>query len=283
MIIFPNAKINLGLHITSRRSDGYHNLDTVFYPVPIYDALEIVTDGSTLPGEEPFVFTSGGLAIQGNPQENLCVKACRLVLADFPNIPPFQIHLHKHIPMGAGLGGGSADAAFTLVLLNRKFKLGLTEGRLLEYALRLGSDCPFFILNSPCSATGRGEELAPLRLDLSGWHLIVVFPGIHLPTADAFRSVRPAVPLQSAKETVQTPVENWRNSLQNDFEAGASSRYPELSRIRETLYAAGASYVSMSGSGSAMYGFFSKEAISRPLFPGHYRVFYLPHPEDIRN
>lgn len=187
MIVFPNCKINLGLHILRKRTDGFHDLETIFYPLPVTDALEVLP-AATL------TFASSGIAVPGNEADNLCLKAFHLLLQDFPHIQPVNIHLHKHIPIGAGLGGGSADAAFMLQLLNQKFQLGLTTDALVAYAAQLGSDCPFFILNKPCFATGRGEVMEPVELDLSGYSFLLVHPGIHVNTGWAFRQLTPKQP-----------------------------------------------------------------------------------------
>lgn len=274
MIVFPNCKINLGLHILRKRADGYHDLETVFYPVRFTDILELIPDRSTT--DQPVNYSQSGLEIQGNPLDNLCVKAYQLLKKDYPALPPVKMHLHKVIPTGAGLGGGSADAAFTLRLLNDYFKLGLTDEQLLQYALVLGSDCPFFILNKPAYATGRGELLEPVTTDLTGYTLVIVNPGIHVPTAKAFAGIRPAQPEKSLKEIIAQPVLSWADELVNDFEKPIFYQYPEIAAIKDELYRAGATYASMSGSGSTVYGLFAE---GKPLIlnlPPAYFIKVLP-------
>ncbi len=266
MIVFPNCKINLGLHITRKRQDGYHDLETVFYPVAVKDILEAITGNDQ---QSPIQFTLTGLPVAGNTDNNLCMKAWQLLKNDFPQLPAIQLHLHKNIPMGAGLGGGSADGAFTLQLLNNKFRLRLSDTQLLDYALQLGSDCPFFILNKPCYATGRGEILTPVQVDLSGYSWVLVHPAVHISTAWAFANITPAAPAQSLQEAISLPVEQWKDAVTNDFEAPVCAHYPELKKVKEDLYRAGAVYASMSGSGSSFYGLFSKGQIQQELLPSY--------------
>jgi 4-diphosphocytidyl-2-C-methyl-D-erythritol kinase len=270
MIVFPNAKINLGLRITGKREDGYHNLDTVFYPIQFQDALEIIThpdqSGSWVS------FSSSGLPIPGATTENLCNKAYHLLKERFPELPVIQMHLHKHIPMGAGLGGGSADGAFTLRLLNDKYKLNLSETELIELALDLGSDCPFFIKNTPVHATGRGEIMEPTAVDLSDKKIVLVLPGIHVSTAIAFRDC-PIEPNAIACNTItQQPIEEWKDRLINDFEHTVFPVYPALKKIKEQLYDAGAIYASMSGTGSTVFGIFDDTPNLKQLFSPDYQV-----------
>lgn len=274
MIVFPNCKINLGLHILRKRADGYHDLETVFYPVRFTDILELIPERTTT--DQQVNYAQSGLDIQGNPLDNLCVKAYLLLKKDYPALPPVKMHLHKVIPTGAGLGGGSADAAFTLQLLNDYFKLGLSTDQLLHYALSLGSDCPFFILNKPAYATGRGELLEPVSVDLTGYTLVIINPGIHVPTAQAFAGIRPAQPERSLKEIIALPVSSWAYELINDFEKPIFYQYPEIAAIKDELYRAGAVYASMSGSGSTVYGLF---ADGKPLIlnlPPDYFIKVLP-------
>ena len=274
MIVFPNCKINLGLHIVNKRADGYHNIETVFYPLPFYDVLEVVQ--STDSSKETELIISG-IKTDGEPASNLCVKAFMLLKKDFPQLPPLKIYLHKNIPVGAGLGGGSADAAFMLVLLNEKFKLGLTRQQLLSYALELGSDCPFFILNTPSFATRRGEELEPLSIDLSSYKLILVNPGIHINTSWAFSQVTPSTPTKKLRDIVFHPVELWKQHLKNDFELPVFSAHPEIRTIKSTLYDSGAIFAGMSGSGSSVYGIFRpRDIIENSIFPGDYFVKEIP-------
>lgn len=268
MIIFPNCKINLGLHILRRRPDGFHDLETVFYPLPLRDALEVVSDDN-------LQFGSSGIPVPGDEQDNLCLKAWHLLKADFPDLPPVKIHLHKHIPIGAGLGGGSADAAFMLRLLNDKFRLEISDEQLIAYAARLGSDCAFFIRNKPCYATGRGEVLEPLELDLSQYSWLLVYPGIHVNTGWAFGQITPRVPEQKLQQSILQPVEEWKNRICNDFEAPVFRAHPVLMEIKVQLYEAGALYATMSGSGSAMVGIFPKDKVADALWDAGYRVFKI--------
>lgn len=256
MISFPNCKINLGLHIIGKREDSFHNLETVFYPVPFRDALEIISNPETAPEIE---FTATGLAVEGNPEDNLCIKAYRLLKKDFPELPTVKIHLHKTLPMGAGLGGGSADAAFMLKMLNEKFRLNISTSKLISYSLQLGSDCPFFIVNKPCFATGRGEALEEIAVDLSAYKILLVNPGIHISTGWAFSNITPALPERSIKEIIQQPVNTWKAGLKNDFEAPVFAAYPAVKEIKSNLYSLGAIYASMSGSGSTVFGIFPKD------------------------
>lgn len=254
MIVYPNCKINLGLHILRKRADGYHDLETVFYPVQLTDILELIPASNST--DQPVNYSQSGRLIDGAPSDNLCVKAWQLLKKDFVDLPPVSLHLHKVIPTGAGLGGGSADAAFTLRLLNDYFKLDIPAPRLQEYALQLGSDCPFFLFNKPCFATGRGEILEPIQTDLSGYTLVIINPGIHVSTAKAFAGVRPSQPEKSIKEIMAQPVSSWADELINDFEKPVFAAYPELAYIKDELYRSGAVYASMSGSGSTVYGLF---------------------------
>lgn len=248
MIAFPNAKINLGLHILRKRPDGYHDISGLFYPIPLKDVLEIIE-------ATKLSFTSSGLPIPGNPASNLCLKAYQLINADH-DIPPVAMHLHKVIPMGAGLGGGSADGAFMLKMLNEKFSLGLSVSQLEAYAARLGSDCPFFINNQPALASGRGTELSAHNLNLSGYFLALVFPGVHIGTAEAYTGVKPNDQREDPGTVLNSAVASWKNRLVNDFEASVFPKYPALQAIKDALYMAGAEYASMTGSGSTLYGLF---------------------------
>ncbi len=251
MLTFPNCKINLGLNIVAKRSDGYHDLETIFYPILLKDVLEVV--------QSPAMnFTASGLEIKGDPSSNLCLKAYTLLQKDFPELPPVNIHLHKVIPMGAGLGGGSSDGAFMLTILNNQFNLQLSEEQLLNYALQLGSDCPFFILNIPVFATGRGEVMEKIELELSPYKFLIVNPGIHISTKEAFETLKPKAPLKSANDIVLQPVETWKNELVNDFESSIFPRYPLLADIKQKIYNAGAVYASMTGTGSTVYGIFEQ-------------------------
>jgi 4-diphosphocytidyl-2-C-methyl-D-erythritol kinase len=271
MIVFPNCKINLGLHILRKRNDGYHDLETIFYPVPLTDILEIIVyhehdRSSSIP------FSVSGLAIDGDSASNLCLKAYWLLKKDFPDLPHIQMHLHKVIPAGSGLGGGSADASFALKVFNTLFNLKLTDKQLMEYGMELGSDCPFFIINKPCIATGRGEIMEEISIDLSGYKIILVNPGIHINTGDAFRGLRPQETEKNLKEVIMNPVEKWKDELINDFEKVIFKKHREIVDIKDQLYIKGASYASMSGSGSTVFGLFPKQKNPRLSFPENYFV-----------
>ena len=271
MIIFPNCKINLGLNVIRKREDGYHDLKTFFYPVDICDVLEVIT--ATGKDSKAVEFAITGLNVSGDEQDNLCIKAYKLLKKDFPDLPFIKMHLHKAIPMGAGLGGGSADAAFTLLLLNKKFQLNLSQQRLMDYGFQLGSDCPFFIINKPNFAQGRGEVLEQINCDLSSYQFLIVNPGIHIGTKWAFSKIQPAIPQQSIKEIIQQPVETWKDILTNDFEKPVSQYYPQLKSLKEKLYELGASYAAMTGSGSTFFGIYSKtQKLETNIFPKEYFV-----------
>jgi 4-diphosphocytidyl-2-C-methyl-D-erythritol kinase len=267
LVLFPNCKINLGLHILRKREDGFHDLQTVFYPIPLRDALEVIQHLSPVTDLE---YSGSGLMLDGNLSDNICVKAYHLLKKDFPQLPAVKMHLHKSIPLGAGLGGGSADGAFTLVLLNKKFGLGIPEHRLLRYALELGSDCPFFIKNTPCFATGRGELLEDLEIDLSAYRFVLVNPRIHVNTGWAFSQIRPSAERPSLKEIVRLPVTQWKDRLTNDFEEPVFRQHPEIKNIKKALYQQGAVYAAMTGTGSTVFGIFPKEAEPAFSFPAHY-------------
>ncbi len=265
MLDFPNAKINLGLYITSKRPDGFHDLQSCFYPVNWCDALEI------LPASEE-VFDITGLPVPGSPDNNLCLKAYNLLNKDY-DLPPVHMHLQKVIPMGAGLGGGSADAAFTLKILNKQFKLDLSDDILENYARQLGSDCAFFIRNEPVIATEKGDVFSPVQLNLSGYTCVIVYPGIHITTAEAYANIKAVEPECHISMLLKQEVRIWKNILKNDFEDALFPKYPELPLIKEKLYNAGAVYASMTGSGSAVYGLFKNEKIGDLIFPSHYLIW----------
>ncbi|THU40262.1 4-(cytidine 5'-diphospho)-2-C-methyl-D-erythritol kinase [Niastella caeni] len=287
MIVFPNCKINLGLHVIRKRDDGYHDLETIFYPLPLRDALEVLKRETANVKREtpeghsskehfgPVAIHMSGLPVQGKAEDNLCIKAYNLLKKDHPQLADIDMYLHKAIPMGAGLGGGSADGAFTLQLLNEKFQLNISRERLLDYSLQLGSDCPFFIINKPCFATGRGELLQGIQLDLSAYSFLVVHPGVHINTGWAFSHLTPAPSSQPLKEIIQQPIANWQKLLKNDFEAPVCKHHPELQAIKEKLYNSGALYASMTGSGSCFYGIFPKQQLPAIQWPVHYAVFEL--------
>ena len=247
MIVYPNAKINIGLNVLKKRLDGYHEMSSVFYPVmDLYDILEI------LPAKD-FSFSSSGIAIPGN--SNICVKAFELLKADF-GIGNVKIHLHKQIPIGAGLGGGSADGAFTLKALNTLFKLKLSNAQLEKYALQLGADCPFFIENTPKYVTGIGEKMMSIDLDLSIYEIRLINPGIHISTKDAYSGIVPKTPKLTVEEIIKLPINEWKNKLKNDFEKSVFEKHPQLEELKDNLYKEEAIYASMSGSGSVLYGVF---------------------------
>ena len=260
MILYPNAKINLGLSVLQKREDGFHNLETLFYPVNVNDVLEIVE------GEE-LRMCQYGIEYPGDPMDNLCIKAYRALAADF-DIPPVEIHLFKKVPVGAGLGGGSSDAAFTLRALNEMFSLELSDEKLAAYAATLGSDCPFFVYNRPMLGTGRGEILEPVEVPaLEGYEIKLVYPPYFVSTAAAYGGIIPRsrwpemgweADSKSVMDILSQRVETWKNSLVNDFEKTVFAKIPELAAYKEELYAQGAVYASMSGSGSAFFGIFRK-------------------------
>lgn len=266
MLLFPNCKINIGLQITSKRADGFHNLQTIFYPAKWHDAVEILS----APGSEETTLTTSGLRIDSDPTKNLCYQAWAILKEAFPQLPAVRIFLHKAIPMGAGLGGGSADAAFVLKALNQKFSLGLSNTDLMDVAARLGSDCSFFIHNNAAFAEGRGEVLQPLPINLNGYSCFIVFPALSINTAWAFSKMSPAEPTHDLRWAVTQPVDEWKNYIVNDFEAVVSKQFPEIAAIEEQLYLSGAVYASLSGSGSAVYGIFKGEDVDVPTFPDHY-------------
>lgn len=252
MICFPNAKINLGLHILSKRPDGYHNIETVFYPINLFDALEIV------PAPEGITtFSQTGIQIDGKPEDNLVMKAYHLLKKDY-DLPEAAIYLRKQIPFGAGLGGGSSDAAFVIKLLNDFADLKLSIEQMEAYAGRIGADCPFFIQNKPVFAEGIGSIFSPATISLQTYHLVVVKPSAFVSTKEAYAQVKPQQPAVPLKEIICLPVNEWKNHLINDFEPGVFARYPEIGEIKQQLYAEGALYASMSGSGSAVFGIFDK-------------------------
>ncbi|HMH24895.1 MAG TPA: hypothetical protein VK563_24135 [Puia sp.] len=309
MVFFPNCKINLGLRILRKRPDGYHDLETVFYPLPLKDVLEIipassakppthhaahstagssttpVTPSSVTPDPAPsttpvdttpaFHLHASGLPIPGDPSTNLCARAWELLKKDFPELPPTEAWLHKNIPMGSGLGGGSADGAAMLQLLDRTFDLKLGKERLLDYAEKLGSDCPFFILNKPCLGRGRGELLEPIGLDLSMYSFVLVHPGIPVSTASAFSLVSPGHPATPLATIIGQPVNTWAAELVNDFEAPLLGQYPELGLIKKKLYVNGALFASLTGSGSSFFGIFEKGKAPTLNFDQHFQVDVL--------
>jgi 4-diphosphocytidyl-2-C-methyl-D-erythritol kinase len=248
MIVYPNAKINLGLNILRKRVDGYHDISSIFYPVKeIFDILEIIPSTS-------FSFSSSGTAITN--LGNICIRAFDLLKADF-NISPVRISLHKQIPVGAGLGGGSADGAFTLIALNQIFDLNIPNFQLEKYALKLGADCPFFIYNTPKYITGIGDMMTSVDLDLTPYEIKFIFSDLHISTAEAYAGIVTKENKVSLLESINQPMKNWRENVKNDFEASAFKKYPELQKQKKDLYNNGAIYASMTGSGSVLYGIFT--------------------------
>lgn len=270
MLSFPNCKINLGLNILRKREDGFHDLETIFYPVGLRDALEIITTDNP----EEITYSFSGNIVNGNEADNLCIKAYHLLKKGFPALPSIKLHLHKAIPMGAGLGGGSADGAFTLKLLNDKFRLELSTDQLLGYAATLGSDGPFFIINKPCFASGRGEILSEIETDLSAYTIVLINPGIHINTGWAFSQLTPAVPEQVILDIIKQPIASWKDELRNDFEIPVFAAHPQIKEIKEKLYDSGALYAAMSGSGSTVFGIFPKGHLI-PDFPESYFSYLL--------
>ena len=261
MLTNPIAKINLGLNVVRKRPDGYHDLETVFYPVPIHDALEVYPMAPQFPSSVDCDLKVTNLVIDGDEQRNLVVRAYNLLKADCPSLPRVHAHLFKGIPTQAGMGGGSSDCGFMITLLNQMFQLGLSDQQMIQYAARLGADCAFFILNRPCYAEGIGEKLQPISLDLSGWYLSLVRPDIPVSTREAFALIKPCRPQVCCREVVQLPVEQWRDALVNDFEASVFAVHPELGAVKDRLYQLGATYAAMSGSGSTLF------ALSRQPLP----------------
>ncbi len=265
MIVFPNAKINLGLHIVAKRPDGFHNIESCFYPVNWTDILEIISAGS-------FSFTSSGIPIPGDPAGNLCVKAYQAIKKDM-DLSPVQMHLHKVVPIGAGLGGGSADGAFTIRLLNTNFNLGLSAVQMEDYARTLGSDCAFFIRNKPVFCYGKGDQFSEIQVNLSGYFIVLVNPQIHVGTAEAYAGITPMQPATSLQEILQGSVASWRGKLINDFEKTVCSKYPAIAAVKDELYQKGALYASMTGSGSTVYGIFEQEQEITSVFPENYLIW----------
>ena len=257
MITFPIAKINLGLNVVEKRPDGYHNLETVFYPVPIKDALEVYPMDADFPSDVDCDLKVTNIHIEGDEQKNLVVKAYNLLKQDFPTLPRIHTHLYKGIPTQAGMGGGSSDCGFMITLLNSQFQLGLSQQQMINYAAKLGADCAFFIVNTPSYAEGIGEVLSPVDLDLSGWYLSVVRPAIPVSTKEAFSLITPSHPAKNCRDVVMQPIETWRNDLTNDFEKSVFALHPEIGAIKDRLYEMGAVYAAMSGSGSSLFGLFT--------------------------
>jgi 4-diphosphocytidyl-2-C-methyl-D-erythritol kinase len=266
MILFPNAKINVGLWVVEKRNDGYHNIETLFLPIGLSDVLEFVESDR----DEPLIAISG-MELEGDSSDNLVMRAWKL-MHDLYGIAVVDIHLHKIIPSGAGLGGGSSDAAFMLKGLNDHFGIGCSSDELESLAAILGSDCAFFIKDIPAIGKGRGEMLQPVELDLEGYELVLVNPGIQVSTRDAYTGVIPAKSERNLRELLLFPVAEWQDQLSNDFEKWVFVKYPEIKQVKEKLRAAGAEYAAMSGSGSSVFGIFRKNhsVFPKELFPGYY-------------
>ena len=265
MLAFANAKINIGLNVTEKLPSGYHNIETVFYPIKIHDVVEI-TDAQLISCKV------AGIDIEGNPEDNLCYKAFRLLQKDC-NFPAQQITLLKQIPIGAGLGGGSSDAAHLIKVIDQKFNLGLSVSEMEQYAAQLGADCAFFIQNKPVYAYGKGDQFKPLTLDLSAYNMVLVKPEIHVSTAEAYAGMIPQASEANLIELVQQPLEHWKNHIKNDFERMVFEKYPAIRDVKNALYRAGALYAAMSGSGSSVYGIFDK-TISLPELEQKNKVYY---------
>ncbi len=261
MICFPNAKINIGLNITSKRTDGYHNLETIFYPVPLTDVLEFIVS------ENKNTIHVSGTDLKISANENICIKAYNLLSTDY-ELPSLDIYLHKNIPNGAGLGGGSADASFFLKELNNFFNLKIPDKKLMDFAGQLGADCPFFIHNKSVYASGTGTIFDEIKLDLSLYYIVIVKPDFSISTPEAFKNIVPSIPDISLKELIKKPVKEWKNFIKNDFEHSLFPKYPQLSELKQKLYDLGAVYASMSGSGSAIYGLFTEKPAIKENFKG---------------
>jgi 4-diphosphocytidyl-2-C-methyl-D-erythritol kinase len=264
MILLPPCKINLGLRILRKREDGFHELESCFYPVQLHDMLEVIPAGT---GDS--VFTFSGITIDAPLESNLVYRAWRLLSALY-KLPAIRLHLHKQIPMGAGLGGGSADGSYTLKILSEIFDLHLSPEALHHYATELGSDCAFFMKEEACMAYGRGEVLRPLQLSLAGWYIVLVKPDIHISTQEAFRSIRPSVPVNNLEDLLKLPLSEWKDLVCNDFEAPVFLKYPQIRHIKEELYRNGAEFALMSGSGSAVFGLFRDKPGLKEHFHGNF-------------
>lgn len=264
MVVFPNAKINIGLFITGKRPDGFHNLVSCFFPVPWHDVLEVVES-------DQLAFESSGISIPGNTEDNLCLKAYHLLAADY-DLPPVKIHLLKKIPIGAGLGGGSADATYMLKACNQLFDLKIDDHQLETYAGKLGSDCPFFVKNQPVIARGTGNEFEEIDLDLKGKFLVMVNPNLHVSTAEAYGGLRGYSTEPDLKEWLQSPMSSWQGKVKNDFEASIFQKYPAIASVKEKLYEMGAQFACMTGSGATVLGIFEKEMDVKSHFPEDYEV-----------
>ncbi len=265
MYVLPNAKINIGLNIVSKRPNGYHNLQTVFYPIPITDAIEIRQIEKPV---EPYEFETSGIFVPGIAKENLVVKVFLALQKEF-DLPPISINLAKHIPVGAGLGGGSSDCAFMMKMLNDFFSLDFSIEEMQSRLSAFGADCSFFVRNKPVFAEGVGDEFSPIGITLKGYFIVLIKPNIHISTQQAYSVVTPSMPAANLKDILTTEqVSQWRSRVNNDFEKFLFPLYPELVTIKNTLYDMGAIYASMSGSGSAIYGIFDRPVTNaQTIFP----------------
>jgi len=275
MLTFPCAKINLGLNVIEKRPDGYHNLETVFYPIPLHDVLEIKSMDEQFPSLLPCDIKITGDAIKCKDEDNLVVKAYQLLAADF-QMPRVHVHLYKQIPSQAGLGGGSSDAGYMIRLLNERFKLNLGNAEMECYAAKLGADCAFFIKSEPAFATGIGDQLAPIDMpkdSLKGYHLCIVKPNIAISTKEAYAGITPKKAAKCCRDIVKQPIDTWKEELVNDFETSVFTKHPTIKEIKEKLYSFGAAYASMSGSGSALYGIF-KNAPSKNMSSHFDKCFF---------
>lgn len=272
MINFPIAKINLGLNVVSKRPDGYHNLETVFYPVSmVRDALEVTEMHPDFPSPTPCDIKISNIAIEGDEQHNLVVRAYNALAAKYP-LPRIHAHLYKGIPTQAGMGGGSSDCAYMITLLNKMFSLNMTTQEMIDTAATLGADCPFFILSQPAYAEGIGERLEPISLDLCNYYIAVVRPDIPVSTKEAFSLITPKPSATCCRDIVKLPVKEWRHQLVNDFETSVFALHPEIADIKDRLYYLGAHYAAMSGSGSSVFGLFTEPIELDRHFPGMYTV-----------
>jgi len=265
VLTYSNAKINIGLNIVEKRSDGFHNIETVFFPIGMKDAIEIADSKES----SPYTFSASGIPINIEAKDNIVVKAYELIRAKY-DFPAQDIHLHKNIPFGAGLGGGSANAAYMIKLLNEKFNLGMSTEEMEDEVKKLGSDCAFFIKNEPAFAIEKGDKLNSIDLDLSGYHILLIKPDVHISTPEAYANISPQKPAISLKEIIKQPIETWKSIIKNDFEGSIFPKYPLLAEIKEELYEEGAIYAAMSGSGSSMFGLFKNEPKILPQWEKHY-------------
>ena len=275
MVSFSNAKINLGLNIVSRRSDGYHNIETIFYPIQMRDVLELIPMKRGIDNKQGYRLFQSGIEIKGNPEDNLIIKALNLVKT-VREVPHIDIHLLKTIPFGAGLGGGSSNAAGMLKMLNEKFNFGLSQKALLDMAVQIGADCSFFIKNHPAFATGIGEQMKKVELSLGNYHFLLIKPEVAINTKWAYSVITPQRPKISLQEIIKHPITEWKKLMQNDFEKPIFQKYPIIKDIKKKLYDMGALYASMSGSGSSVYAFFEEKPMMNPNFKNFFTWSYNP-------